>query len=234
MAGRRIIYRSMEHRKVRGSHRLVGHINFNKIVGYTRIFGGKMKVNLGGQKGRKQFPKGWVIVDTRKGADKVVDIADAPLPFNDNSVDVFYSSHTLEHIWPDRLHFVLSEVYRSLKAGGTIRVVVPDIDIAIRDYVKGDHKLLKHKDSPTKMAFVPNSPIYYLASWFFSYSFNGSERRVSGGHVNVFTKRSMFDYLGAAGFKNVVKMKFNKCSPIFKGCDFKRYANCSLYVECKK
>lgn len=47
------------------------------------------------------------------------------LPFSDNTVDEILSEHTLEHIDPDLIHFVMYEFWRVLKKGGRLKVVVP-------------------------------------------------------------------------------------------------------------
>lgn len=46
--------------------------------------------------------------------------------FADNSVDVIYTCHVLEHFNRMRVPQVLSEWYRVLKPGGVLRVSVPD------------------------------------------------------------------------------------------------------------
>lgn len=47
------------------------------------------------------------------------------LPFDDNSVDEIFSKHTLEHISPDKIHWVMAEIYRVLKPNGILKVIVP-------------------------------------------------------------------------------------------------------------
>lgn len=61
-----------------------------------------------------------------------------PFPWDDNSIDIIYSSHTLEHFSKtDGLKF-LSECHRVLKQNGTIRIVVPDIKPIIDKYISDD------------------------------------------------------------------------------------------------
>ncbi len=76
-----------------------------------------------------------------------IDIAPAPLsmnvlwglPFDDGQVAVVYMSHLLEHLfYPNDVDFVLREIYRVLKPGGTLRVVVPDIARCLRAYQEKD------------------------------------------------------------------------------------------------
>jgi len=50
------------------------------------------------------------------------------LPFDDNSVDLFYSNHTLEHIYFKDSLFFLKETYNKLKPGGIHIISVPSIE----------------------------------------------------------------------------------------------------------
>jgi len=63
-----------------------------------------------------------------------------PLPWNENSVDVIYSSHTLEHFTREEGILLLKECYRVLKPGGIIRVIVPDLRCYIHNYIQGNLK----------------------------------------------------------------------------------------------
>lgn len=195
----------------------------------------KMKLNIGGQKGRKNLFKGWTIVDIRKGSDICVDIMESPLPFEKSTVDAIYTSHTLEHIFPDRLPFVLSECFRVLKPGCRIRVVVPDIDKAITAYINGDLKFLQDKRNPRKMGWVSSHPLCYLSSWFFTYKMDKKKNsRLEGGHVMAFNWEVLRHYLSEAGFKEIEKKSYGECRPEFARCDFERYKHCSIYAEATK
>ena len=66
-------------------------------------------------------------------------------PFLDNSVYIFYSSHTLEHIHSEWLLHNLKEAYRCLKPGGGFRITVPDYDLAADAYEKKNLTFF-HKD----------------------------------------------------------------------------------------
>ncbi len=56
--------------------------------------------------------------------------------FEDESVDLVYMCHILEHIKQPMLVKVLGGMYRSLKAGGVLRLAVPDLDRLIEVYTK--------------------------------------------------------------------------------------------------
>ncbi len=57
------------------------------------------------------------------------------LPYPDNSFDAVYTSHVLEHLSPETAKISLKEQFRVLKRGGTVRVVVPDLEDKAREYV---------------------------------------------------------------------------------------------------
>lgn len=56
--------------------------------------------------------------------------------FEDNSVDLIYSCHLLEHCRRHEVENVLKEWYRALKTGGTLRVAVPDFEKLVEVYTK--------------------------------------------------------------------------------------------------
>lgn len=58
------------------------------------------------------------------------------LPFDDESIDFIYSSHLIEHIRKDEAEKVLRDCFRVLKRGGLIRLVVPDLELMARNYIK--------------------------------------------------------------------------------------------------
>lgn len=62
-----------------------------------------------------------------------------PLPIADNSAEVFYTSHTIEHIKDDAVENLFKEVYRALKPGGFFRVTTgPDADTDYEALMRGD------------------------------------------------------------------------------------------------
>ena len=58
-------------------------------------------------------------------ADIVLDLNKEKLPFEDNSIDYIYSSHTLEHLTLDGFIHIIHEMYRIIKPDGQICITVP-------------------------------------------------------------------------------------------------------------
>ncbi len=58
------------------------------------------------------------------------------LPFRDGEVDACYASHVLEHLTQEQARTFLRESYRVLRAGGIIRLAVPDLEGIAREYLR--------------------------------------------------------------------------------------------------
>jgi predicted SAM-dependent methyltransferase len=122
------------------------------------------------------------------------------LPFNDAEVDYIYSSHMFEHLTRDELIFVLKECYRVLKTGGVLRIVVPDLEILIKNY-------LSHKQNNDVMAadkFMESLGLHCLRPKkpLFNRIFGGK------GHQWMYDFDSLSHRLRMVGFK-----KIRRCEP---------------------
>lgn len=64
-------------------------------------------------------------VDIQKSpqVDVIHDLEKMPLPFDDNSFDMVYMSHTLEHI--PNLRPLMEDIWRILKPSGILRLILP-------------------------------------------------------------------------------------------------------------
>jgi predicted SAM-dependent methyltransferase len=93
-----------------------------------------MKLNLGCG---SRFNPDWVNVDFVAYSEGVIkcDLL-SKLPFGDKSFDVIYSSHVLEHFTPVNAESLLWECHRVMRDGGVLRVVVPDLEILVKAYLK--------------------------------------------------------------------------------------------------
>lgn len=61
-----------------------------------------------------------------------------PIPVEDNSAEIVYSSHTIEHITDEAAQNMFNESHRILREGGYFRVTAPNIDTAYRAYKEND------------------------------------------------------------------------------------------------
>jgi SAM-dependent methyltransferase len=69
-----------------------------------------------------------------------------PIPVADNSAEIIYTSHTIEHIDDASVIFLLKECYRMLKPGGIIRIVTPDLDKLYNAWLTSDTGFFYWKD----------------------------------------------------------------------------------------
>lgn len=83
-----------------------------------------------------RYHKDWINLDFKSKNENVIEYdLNTKLPFEDSSVDVVYTSHVLEHFSKCFAPKFLQECYRVLKPNGIIRVVVPDLEQLVRNYI---------------------------------------------------------------------------------------------------
>lgn len=89
--------------------------------------------------GKKYLP-GFVNIDANplQKIDLWLDVRRG-LPFRTNSVWSIYSTHMIEHLYPDELEALLRECARVLKPGAGLRIVVPNLRNAILAYQENRH-----------------------------------------------------------------------------------------------
>ena len=134
------------------------------------------------------------------------------LPVPDNSCDGMYCSHTLEHLSYEDFKTALKNTHRLLKPEGIFRCVVPDLEIAARDYIHA----LDGGDREASIGFLRSVLL-------------GLQNRPKGvkqlmmstlgnaHHLWMWDVHSLAVELEKAGFKNIRPCKFDDCSdPMFK------------------
>ncbi len=80
----------------------------------------EIKLNIGAS---VTYIPNFINIDIAPHADICLDLNKESLPFEENSVDVVFSYHTLEHI--ENYMFTLSEIYRVLKHRGRLFLGLP-------------------------------------------------------------------------------------------------------------
>lgn len=146
------------------------------------------------------------------------------LPFCSNSVDSIYSTHMVEHFYPDELKKLLLECARVLKNGGGIRLVVPSLGNAIAAYTEARTEW-----------FYDSFPRHYasLGGRFSNFIF------CDGQHRTAFDFSYLSEELLAAGFLEVEQSAEGKSRlysgsvPPFDPGDSRDLPH-SLYVEAFK
>lgn len=105
------------------------------------------KLNFGC--GNRYSPE-WVNIDFHSESKQVqrVNLLEG-FPFPDSSFEAVYSSHVLEHFDRHQGAFLISESFRVLSKGGILRIVVPDLEGSVREYLR----VLSMPDGPDKDRF---------------------------------------------------------------------------------
>jgi predicted SAM-dependent methyltransferase len=105
--------------------------------------GKKKIVDLGCGFMREVFPEGVATrVDAREECEPDYRCDLRALPFENESWDIVYSSHTLEHFPKSETGKVLDEWLRILKVGGELRLRLPDLEFAAKQILNGGLDLM--------------------------------------------------------------------------------------------
>lgn len=181
-------------------------------------------------------------------------------PIADNTLDLIYSQHTFEHLHDDNVVHILNESYRILKAGGGMRVSMPNIDLAYDAFLNNDIDFfIKNTYSvPTHTTLLDKFARYFssvdkseypniekdfktLSKNVFldKYTNNIDYRTLNrdfGDHINWFNQKKLFRLFKQSGFKNI-KLSKPKGSEFdeMRGKEFDNtYQGNSIYVEAIK
>ena len=127
-------------------------------------------------------------LDIRK-ADGVHHVSKAfPLSFDNNTFDLVYASHVLEHFRRSETQDVMNDWVRVLKPGGTIRISVPDLEALIAIYTES-------KDIETIIGPLVGGQTYDL-----------------NYHYNCFDRKSLTGYFIKAGCEAVHPWDYRRTS----------------------
>lgn len=85
----------------------------------------------------ERFHSDWTNVDMNalNPAIRLVDLR-RTLPYVDNQFSIVYHSHILEHFTREDAKHLITECFRILCFGGTIRIVVPDLENVVQEYLR--------------------------------------------------------------------------------------------------
>jgi SAM-dependent methyltransferase len=121
-----------------------------------------------------------------------------------NSCDGVYCSHVLEHLAFNEFHKALNNTFRILKPGGLFRLVMPDLEISVRNYLQD----LEDGKSDAAIKFMRNTGMAL------EYREKGLRAMAIGAYGNA-RHQWLWDYpatinaLQNAGFQRIRKCAFN-------------------------
>jgi predicted SAM-dependent methyltransferase len=134
-------------------------------------------LNLGG--GTVLFDR-WLTADVTPRADVYMDVTKS-LPIPDDSVDIVYSEEVIEHVNRENGRRMLSECFRVLKPGGTLRLTTPSLDYF------------------AKRALMTPKGCEEINSIFYGH-----------GHRCIYTETVLREALQATGFINIVSSSYRE------------------------
>ncbi|RLB83738.1 MAG: hypothetical protein DRH17_00870 [Deltaproteobacteria bacterium] len=196
-----------------------------------------VKLNLGG--GSHWRRTGWYNLDFGQGG---YDLSTNFLsPFSDNSIEKIYTSHTLEHLRPDKCYLLIKDCYRVLKKKAIFRITVPDCEIFIRAFYNGENELLfkgqqQYFDSPIdQIQHMGGNP-------------DGLHLKSKIGHYFFWDKYTLSWLLIMAGFRKISVVNFGESADpemceigvidefghLIDGFDNPGVSRESLYLEAQK
>ena len=151
-----------------------------------------IKLELGS--GVKKGINGFVTVDIN-GANICWDLKNG-IPLQDQSVDLIYSSHLLEHIPFKELISFLQECKRVLKKNGAFSVCVPNAGNYLNAYFKGEFFEINYYPPALIKTGSKMDQINYIAY-------------MNGHHKYLFDEENLINTLLTAGFRYAKLRKFD-------------------------
>jgi len=193
-----------------------------------------MKVNLGS--GTNKID-GFINIDKyAENADLQDDILS--LTLKDNSVELVYFSHIIEHFNKDDINLVLNEIKRILQSGGILIIETPDVECLVKKYRRACFlkpvidKIFYYFENK---GIFDKYPLKYIKSAFNTFLledtlfidsfFGGTKPGME--HYYLYNFRLLKKLLEKHGFKNIEKIK----SPEYSQ---HRHSKCNLAIKCKK
>lgn len=168
-----------------------------------------MKLNLGSGKIKKEGYTNVDVQDWEGNTNIKHDLTSFPYPFEDESIEEIYTAEFLEHISFRNTKRFLDECWRILKYDGSLTIQVPDAGKAMQYYVNNEicqcvpHKPIEAKDAKADPSCIKCggkakiNPIRWL------YTFTGAQKHKFDAHLNIFTRKSMEEFLENSFFRDI-------------------------------
>ena len=133
------------------------------------------------------------------------------LPFADETFDLIYASHVLEHVAWYQLESVLAEWVRILKVGGSIEVWLPDGLKICKAFVDAESHGDNYVDQDGWYRFNPDKdPCLWASGRIFSYGDGTGCPKSPNWHRAVFSPRYLKVLLEKAGLHDVQELQHSE------------------------
>ena len=147
------------------------------------------------------------------------------LPFENSSMDLVYSCHTVEHLYEEDFLKFMSEADRVLKPDGVFRMVIPDLSLYVKKYLEsGDADQfceMLHMSDRKKLNFADKIALLIFGNRKHKWMYDGA---------------SMKKYIEQHSKFNDVKI-LKPGETTIKGdpkINLREYKGVSVYFECRR
>jgi len=174
------------------------------------------------------FYYGWINIDIIDLSDfakrnkyifQQLDITNG-LPYDDNTVDLIFSSHLIEHLTMEEGLNLLRECHRVLKPGGMLRIATPDAKHLMTKYLDGEIREYGHINKNVEMAETDLDALLHL---------------LFSGHKTVYDYTRLYKLFRKAGFNKIYRTSpFKSQNHILRNQTFVSHPTISLVVEAQK
>lgn len=150
-------------------------------------------LEIGPFKGR--ISDSWDTLDMVEESDIIGELG-GNLPIKDNTYDVIYASHVLEHVPWQKTEMAFSECLRILRKNGWLEIWVPDFKKIVKAYLSWDN---------VEDGWKRKNPEGILMKWVNGRLFYG-DRGEGSLHKSCFDEEYLTYHFNKAGFINVQKI----------------------------
>jgi len=143
------------------------------------------------------------------------------IPYSNNTVDLIYTSHFIEHLTIEECIKFLEECYRVMKNKSVIKIATPDLEILINNYINNTMNKF-NKIQPKIYSEYETNGLKFSAITF-------------SGHKSIYDYESIENILYNIGFSDIKRTSYNNSrSKIIKEETYDTCPEVSLYVEAIK
>tara|TARA_B100001093_G_scaffold197419_1_gene189803 strand:+ start:470 stop:1342 length:873 start_codon:yes stop_codon:yes gene_type:complete len=160
----------------------------------------------------------WYILDHKKTSQKNSILGDASkIDLDDNSAEIIFCSHVVEHIPQIKIEEVLNEFNRVLKPGGVLRILTPDMGKILKAYASEDDEFFNMAllEDPNLRTDLGKGGI--VANWFNSpgqdtilLNRNLTEFITGVAHQYLYDFKMLEILLNNSGFNEISQKKFGE------------------------
>ncbi len=197
------------------------------------------KIEIGGNDVERP---GWTNYDINYGLKR--DVTETCLDeIPDNSVELYYTHHCIEHLPLRSIPKIFANMYRSLQTGGYVRIGFPDADMIIDAHIKGNFlqpvsevngkfKLSSLRPEYDSLEEIREKHLGVIGGW--NASDLGNAKGPYYGHRFFWTKSFAYYVLWMSGFRDIYYSLCNE-SKVQELIGFdNRFIKYTSFVEAKK